>query len=76
MLTEKQRNTPDPKEIKAREKLEEQQRKEEERQRQAAEKEEKREAEKKKKFWSDTARSIVVPIVRQFLSSIFKSGRR
>ena len=75
-LTEKQRNTLDPKEIKAREKLEEQQRKEEERQRLAAEKEEKRAAEKTKKFWSDTARSIVVPIVRQFLTSIFRGGRR
>lgn len=76
VLTERQRNTLDPKEVKAKEKLEAQQRKEEERQRQAIEKEERRAAEKTKKFWSDTVRSIAVPIVRQFLSSLFKGGRR
>ncbi|MDR2893503.1 MAG: DUF853 domain-containing protein [Deltaproteobacteria bacterium] len=47
-----------------------------EKERIAQEKEEKRAAEQQKRFWSNTAKSVVVPLARQLLGSFFKRGGR
>ncbi len=56
----------------AREKAEEKARKEEEKARAAAEKQEQREADEKKRLWTGVAKSVLVPIVRNMLGSLFK----
>lgn len=66
------RRKEEEKEAAKRRKEEEKIRKEEEKAQAVREKEVKREAEQQKKFWMGTARSVVVPLIRQALGSLFK----
>ncbi|MDR2925103.1 MAG: DUF853 domain-containing protein [Azoarcus sp.] len=75
-LEERLKNTPSEKELAARAKADEQQRKAEEKARAAEEKEAQREAAQSKKFWSGLVTSVVLPVAREVLKSVFKGGRR
>ncbi len=66
------RDKAEAKEQAAREKAEEKARKEEERARAVAEKQEQREATESKRMWTGVAKSILVPIARNILGSLFK----
>lgn len=75
-LTERMQNTPDPKEAAKQQKEEAQRQKAEERARAAEEKRQQREAEQNRKFIKRTATSVVAPVARDLLKSLFKGGRR
>ncbi len=72
VLTRRMQNTVDEKTQAAWAKAVEKRRKEEEKARLAAEKAERRAAEKSATFWSGVAKSVVVPLARQVLGSLFK----
>ncbi len=72
ILTERGSNELSKKELAAQRKEVEKARKEEEKLRRAEEKETKREAEQQQKFWGGVAKSVLVPIARQILGSLFK----
>jgi len=69
---EEKRRKEEEREAEKRRREDERLRKEEEKLRAAQEKEAKREAEKQKKFWMSTAKSILAPLARQALGSLFK----
>jgi len=78
-LSERMAATPDEKELKARARDEERQRKEAEKAareaekaRLAAEKEQQRQAEKQQRFWGGVAKSVLAPVARKFITSLFK----
>lgn len=56
----------------ARDKAEEKARKEEEKARQQEEKQQQREAEQSKRFWGGVAKSVLAPLARQVLTSLFR----
>ena len=72
ILSAKLASTESDKDRKAREKAEEKARREEEKARAAAEKEGKRDERESRRFWSGVAKSIVAPLARQVLGSLFK----
>ena len=83
ILSRRQQETVSAKEEDARRKEDEKRRKEEDKEaarrqkeeeklRAAQEKEAKRQAEQQKKFWVGTAKSVLVPLARQVLGSLFK----
>ncbi len=72
LLSEKMRHTANAKEQAAQQKTQEMARRQEERQRETALKQEKRDARQRKNFWSGIAKSTLVPLIRQFLRSLFK----
>ena len=72
ILSAKLAATESDKDRKAREKAEEKVRREEEKTRAATEKEAKRDERESRRFWSGVAKSIVAPLARQVLGSLFK----
>ena len=72
ILTRQLASTESDKDRRAREKTEEKARKEEEKARAAEEKEAKRDERESRRFWGGMAKSVVVPIARQILGSLFK----
>ena len=74
-LTERMQNTPDPKEAAKQQKEAERQQKADEKARAAEEKRQQREAEQNRKFIKRTVTSVVAPVARDLLKSLFKGKR-
>ncbi|MDR2508169.1 MAG: DUF853 domain-containing protein [Candidatus Accumulibacter sp.] len=73
---EKLQNVESNKERAAREKEEARLKKEEEKRRAIQEREDRREAERKKTFWGGLLKSLLIPLVRNFINSYLRGGRR
>lgn len=75
VLTEKQASMPDPKELAKQQKEDERRQKAEEKARAAEEKRRQQEAAKNRRFVERTVTSVIAPVARDLLKSIFKGKR-